>query len=178
MRQEISKAAYHLSILYRCAAYPLTEALCQGGLPLNHSCPRVTPGQPYQITGAVGELEQVRRKVKDTGILRVSSDFSDHTVYELPADNAWFRFIHDMGHLLYNCEFDSAGETKLHPLVWQWLATVPQFHALTDDEKRWCWAVYMADTQGQSEYFDKHGEFPTDQAAFVAQEAEVYYAKA
>lgn len=170
----IEQAAFNLSVLYRHAAHNLVEALANKGIKLNHRCPRVTAGQPHVVEGPLALLD-MRHKVQETGQLWVSSDFSDQTIYPEPSDNHWFRFVHDMGHLLYDCGFDSEGEAKLHPLLWQWLATVPGFHSLTPQEQRWCWAVYMADTQGQSDYFDEHGEFPEDQRAFVITKAKEYY---
>lgn len=177
MQDPIDLAAYHLANLYRHIAFPLTQALKFQGVNLTHSCPRTTPGQPYDVTGDA-PLTAMRDKVVATGQLWVSSDFCADTIYETAADNQWFRFIHDMGHLLYGCEFDSAGEAELHKRLWQWLETCPSFWALTTEEQRWVKAVYLADTQGQTDYFDEHGEFPKYQRIVVRQLAEVYYAQA
>lgn len=177
MQDPIDLAAYHLSILYRAIAYPLTQALKLSGVPISHACPRVVAGQPYDVTGAVA-VSVMRAKVVETGMLWVSSDFCDNTIYETASDNQWFRFVHDMGHILYGLAFDSAGEKQLHKNLWQWIETCPQYWALTAEQQRWVYAVYMADTQGQTDYFDLLGEFPPNQRAFVRSNAGDYYAQA
>lgn len=178
MKQDpITLAAYHLSILYRAIAYPLTQALAVSGVKLNHSCPRVVAGQPYDVSGETA-VSVMRDAVASTGMLWVSSDFCDDTIYETASDNHWFRFVHDMGHLLYGCAFDSAGESKLHASLWQWIETCPQYWALPADQQRWVKAVYLADTQGQTDYFDVVGEFPSNQAGFVRSNAGEWYAQA
>lgn len=175
MKQDpITLAAYHLSILYYIIAYPLTLALAASGVKINHSCPRVVAGQPYDV-GGKNAVSVMRDTVASSGTLWVSSDFCEGTIYETASDNHWFRFIHDMGHILYGCEFDYAGETRLHGSLWQWIESCPQFWALTSEQQRWVKAVYLADTQGQTEYFELFGVFPNNQAEFVRVEAERYY---
>lgn len=170
----IRGAAVLLAQLYRDIAPDLRLALrLRYSISLNHQCPVTAPEHllPSITDGWAAFLVQV----KEAGRLTVSRENCATSIYPQPNDNLWFRFVHDMGHLLYQCEFDYAGETELHRRLWAWIETTPLFWSLTREEQRWVWLVYLADTQGQTDYYEEHGSFPVDQAAFVIDCATTYY---
>lgn len=166
MSRIIIDAADTLGQMYRDAAHPLRTALIQRGIFLDHTCPVVVPGQPYDIEQGVALFTA---KVKAASRLYVSSDFQDHLVYPNRHDNAWFRFVHDMGHLLYQCDFDAAGENRLHPQLWKWLETTRTYWGLSKQEQQLVSLVYEAETFGQTNYHVEHGTFPVSQREFVIQ---------
>lgn len=172
MHPDITRATYHLACMYHRAAFKLQTALRYKGIDIRHGCPKPYNGEPYDPADGVQNMID---GVRCTGHLYTSDLHCDGTVYETRIDNIWFRFVHDMGHMLYGLDFTHEAEATLHLKLWNWLETQPQFHALTAKEQRWAWAVYTADTQGQTEYEQKHGKFPTDQRAFVHAKALEYF---
>lgn len=174
MDKALHIAAFQLGLLYRAASFPVQEALRHSGIDIRHASPRVVMSQPYDMANP-NALEYMLHDVKAYNRLEVSGLFSAATVYDSPSDNHAFRFLHDMGHLLYGLGFDYAGESALHPRLWSWIETVPMFWSLSKEEQRWCWAVYMADTRGQTDYYETHNVFPENQRAFVLDKAREYY---
>ena len=170
MSDPIANAADKLGQLYRDIAPRLRAALSMRGIVIRNGCPVTVADEadlPTIDLGLAGFIAAVRESRQ----LAVSSEFCSTAIYPQVTDNLWFRYVHDMGHMLYGCEFDYAGESCLHPLLWNWIETSPTFWALSLEEQRWVWCVYHADTQGQTDYFEETGEFPDDQAAFVRKHA-------
>lgn len=165
---QVLQAAASLAVLYRHVEPRIRGALAYTGLTLRQGIPCVNNDAAPSIDQGIAAFTA---QVKDVGILVVSGEFSSRTIYPTAQDNHWFRHVHDMAHILYQCEFDSEGESKLHPLLWRWIETTPFFWSLPADMQAWVRAVYYADTQGQTDYFDKHGAFPNNQRVFVAEAA-------
>lgn len=158
-------AAFQLAQLYRDIEPRLRVSLAHKGIYVANYIPRGVHGTPIPVDQGIKHFTatvQARRE------LLVSKDFCDTSIYPAMVDNLWFRHVHDLGHMLYQCDFDSAGERELHPQLWKWIETSPGYWMLSRNEQRWVYAVYWADTQGQTEYYDEHGKFPDDQAEFVS----------
>jgi hypothetical protein len=88
----------------------------------------------------------------------IASYGSDTTIYSFGI-NSDFRFWHDVLHISYGYNFSYAGETKvneLHMIAAQKAKLSPL--ALN---------ILHADTQGQTEYYNKYKKFVVNQTAFV-----------
>lgn len=174
--QQVLNAAAFLAQAYRDIEPRLRSALARRGIIIRNYCPSVVNGQPYDVSLGIQPMIQ---RVTSERTLYVSGEFSEGTVYPAPADNHWFRHVHDMVHLLCEGGFDVEGETEVHSWLWQFIQTTPGYWGLTDDECEWVWAVYYADTYGQTEFFDGCGDFPAFQRQFVIKKAqEIYHAPA
>jgi len=72
-------------------------------------------GKPYKVEFIKQEDEyqsasQMRNEFNETGILKISIDYSDHPVFSV-TDNIVFRTVHDyMAHILGNHDFGAKGE--------------------------------------------------------------------
>lgn len=112
--------------------------------------------------GAPQSLAELKAAAAKGGPLPVWSGGSEHTIYSTPEVNFAFRAWHDTFHLLLNAEFNGEGEAIVNA------ASIRQ--ALEDK------SVSIEDLQalhydvwGQYVYATHHaGEFPTNQAAFIA----------
>lgn len=104
--------------------------------------------------------ETLCQRLDAGGRMVVSSVGCDQTIYECKETNYAFRAWHDWTHWRYGTGFDLEGER----------ATVE--HQIADLRKlygvngRWE-EILRAEVIGQADYFADHGEFPTDQRAFV-----------
>lgn len=163
-------AADRLAQLYRDIAPRLRDALLHRGIRLHHACP-VGPSDRLDLPSIDNGVAHFTDQVREAGALAVSREFCEGTIYPTALDNMWFRFVHDMAHMLYQCEFDTAGELELHPRLWNWIETQPLYWSLSHANQQMVYCVYMADTQGQTHYYAQHGCFPQDQAAFVIGDA-------
>lgn len=85
---------------------------------------------------------------------------SDATIWPDAATNHAFRAYHDLIHVQCGFEFDRDGEMAL--------AREHIRRARRDGVSRLGRRQLWAEIAGQFAYNDRHGEFPTDQRAFVA----------
>jgi hypothetical protein len=81
---------------------------------------------------------------------------SDNTIYGDATVNHAFRAWHDSLHLKLNADFTLKGEYRV---------ACKQASQLGDGYAR----IIMAEIEGQARYFEKYGQFPTDQLAFILQ---------
>ena len=120
--------------------------------------------EPYDVSLGV---DAMREAVRVERVLLVSLLNADTAIYGAEG-NAWFRFFHDLGHMLYGLDFTAEDENKLHALLWvHHLEGTRTFAELSKLEQELVSLVYDADTTGQTDYFTEHGEFPADQTAFA-----------
>lgn len=156
-----------LVAMYKEAAPMLRAALaaCKQ-IEISNTEPLLLPDQPYDVD-LPDALVRMQGSVKLLNKLWVSAEFSDTSVYG-KLGNWWFRYVHDMGHMLYDLGFDDESEGKLHIMLWDALRRTPVFQVAPQANKASAWLVYQADTKGQTDFHEKFGEFPEDQAAFVS----------
>jgi|SRR5690554_4129408 len=100
------------------------------------------------------------------GKVRVSPEHSAHSLYG-DVGNLWFRWMHDMGHLHTKQRMHHEGEVRLATVQYNDVAMALHTLGMKDKDVGFCLALYLADSAGQSDYLDKHGEFPEDQRTFV-----------
>ena len=162
----VENGARLLVVMYEEVAPALRAALaaCKQ-IEIRNVVPVTTGGQPYDVE-CVGALELMQAKVRRDKCLLVSDDFSTSSVYG-PDGNSWFRYVHDMGHMLYDLGFDAESENTLHQMLWDALRRTQAFQVAPQAHKGAAWLVYQADTKGQTDFHEKFGEFPEDQTAFV-----------
>ena len=89
--------------------------------------------------------------------LTVYAGNSDLTIYGAPEDNHRFRAWHDSLHLGHGLSFNDAHEyavAREHAKIFE------TYSAFAAD-------MVYADVQGQVDYLNVHGEFPTDQITFI-----------
>lgn len=161
----VKRAATVLVQMYKEAAPSLRQDLLEyHGTAVYNRGPVGVFYEPYDVELGVGAM---RKQVREAGGLLVSLLNADTAIYGAEG-NAWFRFIHDMGHMLYVLEFTADDENKLHNLLWvHYLRHTPSFGKLSKLEQELVRMVYDADTTGQTNYFTEHGDFPADQTAFA-----------
>jgi len=166
---DIYGAAGILVELIRNVAPRLRQALLCDHVAISNSAPVVVKdGNPLLPNFEAG-IYAFRQKVQDCGVLAVWDGASNRTIYGDPKANAWFRFVHDMGHMLYWRGFNTDDELKLHAELWAWIETDPQFWEYEAYIQNLVFAVYAADTEGQTMYESINGHFPTDQFSFVVE---------
>ena len=107
-------------------------------------------GQPYE------SAEEMNKKVKETGVLQISKDFSDnHQIWKNEEDNWKFRAVHDyIVHIGGKVDFSIKGEIKAYKVHGK---IVPP-DALP---------ALFSEVVGQVCYVDVYGEFPDPQKACV-----------
>lgn len=101
-------------------------------------------------------LSSMTRAWHDLPYYPVYSGASDKTVYSFAECNYAFRFWHDYLHILHGKEIDAEGEFFVAALH------VDAASRLSHDAA----ALMRIETQGQTEHYLAHGEFPEDQLAF------------
>lgn len=95
----------------------------------------------------------------------VSNEHSANTIYSRPEVNFAFRAWHDSLHLALNAEFDAEGELLVARAHEQAVREAIKAGHLTELD---CCALFF-EVWGQFRYAEEHaGQFPADQAAFVA----------
>ena len=160
----VKRAAAVLVDMYKEAAHDLRVALrADRGIAVTNRIPVGVFCEPYDVELGV---EAMGVQVCEQRMLLVSLLNADTAIYGAEG-NAWFRFFHDLGHLLYQLEFTAEDENKLHQLLWCHLARTSSFNKLSLLEQELVRIVYDADTTGQTNYFTEHGEFPADQTTFA-----------
>lgn len=106
------------------------------------------PGQPYT------SQKEMAEKVKETGVLEISSDHNQHSVFS-PEQNMKFRAVHDyIVHILSNVDFSDKGEVAAF-----------NAHARLLPQK----AIPAAFTEivGQACYYHSKGSFPKQKIAIM-----------
>lgn len=110
---------------------------------------------------APATLQQLRSL--GTGRFVIYDGAAERTVYGDPSVNFAFRAWHDFCHLHGGHETNFVGEVAA--------CRVQTLHLLRrygDSARTFRWrAIIEADIIGQARYFERHGFFPKDQAAFV-----------
>ncbi len=124
----------------------------------NHPCHGCIVVSEFNAPGTYDFLAQ---RVAATRELAVERDFSATAIYGRYG-NTVFRAFHDMDHLLHGLDFTLQDEIEVALLGWNSIAKLVPKH-----DAQFLRRVYMADTIGQSVYFQKHGRFPDNQTAFV-----------
>lgn len=106
-------------------------------------------------------LAELREGYAQHGVIPVWIGGSDHTIYSSPVINHAYRAWHDSFHLSLGAEFHPRGEARVNAAQ----QSAALHYGLCEESLR---ALHF-DTWGQVAYSARHdGEFPTDQAAFVA----------
>lgn len=112
---------------------------------------------------APSSYAELRMHVARTGRLLIYSGASDCTVYGDPAVNHAFRAWHDFCHLEGGYDTSFAGEVATCRLQARQL-----LRRYGDSTRTWAWQkIVEAEIIGQARYFERHGHFPSDQAAFA-----------
>lgn len=110
-------------------------------------------------------FEAMRDDYNARGVLTVNVNFSDNTIFGVPATNWAFRAWHDVCHIAENADFSSKGEARAAQLQ---IAQVWSLVGPSDaDKARWS-AIIDTEVNGQLEYFKLFGTFPDDQRSFAA----------
>lgn len=160
----VKRAAAVLVGMYKEAAHDLRARLrSRLNVTVNNRGPVGVCYEPYDVELGVDAMFM---QVRESRMLFVSLLNADTAIYGAEG-NAWFRFFHDLGHLLYQLEFTAEDENKLHQLLWCHLSRTSSFLKLSLLEQELVRIVYDADTTGQTNYYTEHGEFPADQTAFA-----------
>lgn len=113
---------------------------------------------PETMKGLLADVE--------AGYLAVSPEHSDQSIYG-QIGNMWFRWMHDMGHVATGLRMHHKGEVELARYQLADVILGLQAQGLPEKDVAFCAALYMADSAGQSDYLDVHGDFPVDQREFV-----------
>jgi hypothetical protein len=93
----------------------------------------------------------------------VSSLHSEKTIYGAPEVNYAFRAWHDWCHWQGKYPFTFKGEADVCRMQ---QAQLCAFNGYGEQTERWCDLLY-AEIVEQQDYLIQHGDFPTDQRAFV-----------
>jgi hypothetical protein len=117
-------------------------------------------------------FEEMRADYLATGFIYVNVEHSDATIFGSPSTNWQFRAWHDICHIKANADFSPRGEIEAAILQ------CGQIDALVgptpQDKARWK-ALIQAEVRGQGEYYEKHGDFPKDQRAFVLEYLSMHF---
>lgn len=118
------------------------------------------PGQPYDTFG------QMKDEVEKRGFMRVSTDFSERTIFGHPLMNWKFRAVHDSYHIKHNMSFSVEDERTLNDLcINEWLKFgLPLFET----------ALLEIEMRDQVNYLEKYGTFPEDQRIYTLQRLNTY----
>jgi len=163
---KIEQAAADLVAMFIEVAPKLRELAGVLGIHIQNAGPVVLDCEPYDVELGI---EGMRQKVQDAGALFVSGLHCETAVYG-ERGNHWFRHVHDLGHLLYDLGFDALSEYRVHMRLWRhWLRETDTYKALNGTRRENALSLYHCDTVGQSNYFERHGEFPADQYQFAVE---------
>ena len=108
-------------------------------------------------------LAEVKR-----GSLTVTYLHSETSIYGVPG-NVWFRWHHDLGHVITGLETKYRDELALAELQLWHIAEAINGRGLSYQQRAFVLACYMADTAAQADHYQEFGGFPDDQAAHVHQ---------
>lgn len=121
----------------------------------------------FDITEVQTEtIEQFRNEFVRTGRVSVNTGFSDRTIFGHPSVNWSFRAWHDYCHLLGGFGFDKTGERNASLLQTEQLETEFAGHPRLEYWKK----ILDIEVNGQLEYLERTGSFPTDQYEFTLSE--------
>jgi len=127
-------------------------------------CSRLLPGG-YDVSLAAPETyEELIAHLDAGGRMVVYSGGSERTIYGDPEVNFAFRAWHDWCHWRGRHDFSHEGERAACAMQSEHLVTL---YGESPQTLRWRY-ILQAEIIGQREYYDRHGEFPEDQRAFVA----------
>lgn len=113
---------------------------------------------------APSTYQELKARMGRTGRLVVYAGASDRTIYGDPAVNHAFRAWHDHCHLEGGHDTSFVGEVATCRLQTRHL-----LHRYGDSWRTWRWQrIVEAEIIGQARHFDRHGQFPVDQARFVS----------
>ena len=101
--------------------------------------------------------------VENHGVIAVSNEASEKTIYADNECNYAFRAWHDACHLALGADFTIEGEIETMKLQ---QADIVSRYGLNALSSFWC-RLLDAEVRGQAEYYRAHGRFPDDQRAFV-----------
>lgn len=108
-------------------------------------------GQPYD------DAEEMAKKVKETGELKISKDFNEHPVFT-PEQNLKFRAVHDYVVHIMNADkgidFSREGEIKAYNL----------HRKLAPPDT---WPALFTEVAAQACYANSRGEFPDQKVAIM-----------
>lgn len=150
---QVTMAAQLLAKAYEQVARKLLRDMPAG-------CQRVKGVPTY--AEAPSTLAEMRDCIRDNnGVLFVAQEGCAQSIYG-ERGNLWFRAMHDLGHLTFNKQTTTQDEIDLAFKLWQHIPDHIPSEYWED-----CASVYIADTIGQSLYYEAHGAFPDDQVAFV-----------
>lgn len=110
-------------------------------------------GQPYE------NYTQLKHDVEKCGILVISTDFSDSSIFGDPKMNWKFRAVHDMQHYDLNLDFEPQSEFMIT-------------YKMLGDYKRKGLSQFDIDLlqiemNGQVAYYVETGDFPVNQREFT-----------
>ena len=127
-------------------------------------CNRVLPSG-YDVSAAAPETYEELIAHLDAGErMVVYSGGSERTIYGDPEVNFAFRAWHDWCHWRGRHDFSHMGERAACAMQADHVVTL---YGDSPQTRRWR-RILQAEIIGQREFFDRHGEFPEDQRAFVA----------
>ncbi|HEY6019363.1 MAG TPA: hypothetical protein VIY48_05490 [Candidatus Paceibacterota bacterium] len=117
---------------------------------------------------APNTLAELKETVNDHGIIPVSRDFSEHTIYDDPAGNWAFRAWHDATHLAIDGEFDRAGELAVFreqcaDMRDRWPAFIPW----SEEHFAMMVNIIRCEIVGQFDYNETYGDYPQYQRKFT-----------
>jgi hypothetical protein len=137
----------------RYTASPALESFIRASAPPHFA----TPDAPGTLEG----LQEWAASAAPSDPLPVYDGGCERTIFSTPAVNHAFRAWHDSLHLAFGLGFDKVGEYGAAGLHMEAAAAAG---LLTEDQR-----ALLFEVVGQFEYAAAHaGEFPADQALFVA----------
>lgn len=104
------------------------------------------------------------KELLDSGArMVVYSGGSEKTIYADPEVNYSFRAWHDWCHWRGRHPFDAEGEISVCNMQCDHIRTL---YGVSEHAARWCRIIH-AEIIGQQMFYDRYGQFPEDQMAFV-----------
>ncbi|MCC3246413.1 hypothetical protein LG047_13985 [Methylocystis sp. WRRC1] len=134
----------------------------------------LTVGDFIVADDAPQTYEEMISQVEGQGVFVVWSGGSERTIYSDPKINFAVRAWHDWCHWRGRHDFSPAGEIAVAGMQRRQLIAI---YGNTPRTRRLC-RLIDAEIVGQMLYLQRHGEFPTDQRAFVATYADTRLAAA
>ena len=108
-------------------------------------------------------LADMRADYDKTGRIKVSTLYSDNSIYGDPFINWCGRAWHDYCHLQTNSPFDALGEKRA--AAYQMIEV---YNHVSDSKlARWFCRIIDAEVNGQVKYFLQHGAFPVNGYEFT-----------
>ena len=108
-------------------------------------------------------LADMQADYKATGRIKVSTLYSENSIYGFPWINQCGRAWHDYAHLQMNAEFYAQGEYAASQLQIQQMRDAVKEHT----QAEWFARIIDAEVNGQVEYYLQHGAFPVNGYEFT-----------